>query len=246
MPYDTGPTRERYPFVFAAPDDPELRELRERYGLEPLIEGSDSDLEKVRRLCAWVHARWDHDGWNEPSAPDPLTILEEAAQDKSFRCVEYGIVIAACASALGLPSRVLELKTEDAQTREFGAGHVVSEVFLPDLKRWAFVDGQWNVIPMHSTLPLSGAEFRSALNAGDSIASFSTVPEATVCEYLEWINEYLFYFSAQLDNRSFGVFGGAKLILHPLSTKKLTVFQRRFPVLNATHTHFTQAFYPQP
>ncbi|CAA9580427.1 MAG: hypothetical protein AVDCRST_MAG86-2717 [uncultured Truepera sp.] len=107
MRYDAGPTSERYPFVFAPTDAPELHELRERYGLEALVKDSENDLEKVRRLCAWVHLRWQHDGLNEPSSPDPLTILEEAAQGKSFRCVEYGIVVAACTAGLGLPSRVL-------------------------------------------------------------------------------------------------------------------------------------------
>ncbi len=246
MPYDPGPTQERYPFIFATPDEPELRELRERYGLEPLVEGSDSDLKKVRRICAWVHTLWPHDGWNEPSSPDPLTILAEAAAGASFRCVEYETVIAACVSALGLPGRVLELKTEDAETRESGAGHVVSEVFLPDVKRWVFVDGQWNVIPIHDGQPLSGTELRCALDAGASITSFSTVPEATVREYLGWIDGYLFYFSVQLDTRSFGAFDGPKLILRPLGAKTLTVFQRRFPVLNVIYTRSAQAFYPQP
>lgn len=182
MPYDPSPIQERYPFVFATPDEPELHELRERYGLEPLVAGSDSDLEKVRRICAWGQALWQHDGWNEPSSPDPLTILEEAAAGSSFRCVEYDVVIAAC--ALGLPGRVLEPRTEDVETREFGAGHVVSEVFLPDIQKWVLVDGQWNVIPVYNGKPLNGAEFRCALDAGASITSFSTVPSGTACEYL--------------------------------------------------------------
>lgn len=160
MRYDSGPTPERYPFVFATPDAPKLRKLRERYGLEALVRGSDTDLEKVRRLCAWVHLRWPHDGLNEPSSPDPLTILEEAAQGKSFRCVEYGIVVSACAAALGLPSRVLQVKTEDSETREYGASHVVSEVFLSDMQSWVFVDGQWNVISMQGGQPLNGLELR--------------------------------------------------------------------------------------
>lgn len=67
MPYDSEPTQERYPFIFTTPDEPELHELRERYGLEPLVADSKNDPERVRRICAWVHSRWPHDGWNEPS-----------------------------------------------------------------------------------------------------------------------------------------------------------------------------------
>jgi len=246
VPYDTGPTRERYPFVFATPDEPELCELRERYRLELLVAGSDSDLEKVRCLCTWVHALWQHDGWNRPSAPDALTILAEAAAGASFRCVEYSVVTAASAAALGLPSRVLELKTADAETREHGAGHVAAEVFLPDLGRWVLVDSQWGVIPTHAGTPLSGLELRLALDSGAAVASSCAVSEATVHDYLTWIGDYLFYFSVQLDNRSFGPPGGAKLMLGPTGVEAPTVFQRRFPILDTRYTRSARAFYPQP
>lgn len=245
MRYDFGLTQERYPFIFATPDAPESQELRKRYGLEALVAGSD-DLEKVRRLCAWAHSLWQHDGLNEPSSPDALTILEEAAQGKSFRCVEYGVVMAACASALGLPSRVLALKTQDAATREFGAGHVVSEVFLPDLGRWVFVDGQCNVIPIRDGQPLNGAELRLALDDTARVTSFSEVSRKELDAYLPWIDEYLFYFSTSLDNRTFGEFTGPSLMLVPLGAETLSVFQRRFQVLNTTYTRSVNAFYPSP
>ncbi len=124
MPYDSGSTQESHPFIFATPDALELRELRERYGLEPLAADSKNDLE-IRRICAWVHSRWPHDGWNEPSSPNALTILD-------------------------------------------------------------------------------------------------------------------------LDTRSFGLFSGAKPTLSPVGAGEPTVFQRRFPVVDATYTHSARAFYPKP
>ena len=44
------------------------------------------------RLLHWVHMRWQHDGLNEPTRRDALTILREARDGKNFRCVEYAIV----------------------------------------------------------------------------------------------------------------------------------------------------------
>jgi len=249
--YDDRAPGEAYAFRFSTPDHPTSRELRERYGLKQLVAGCTGDLERLGHLCGWVHGLWQHDGRNEPSSSDPLTILEETAQGKHFRCVEYGVVLSACAGALGLPGRVLSLKTEDAETREFGASHVVSEVFLPDISRWAFVDAQWNVIPMQDGNPLSGVQFRLALNERADLASYSEISEETFREYLTWIDEYLFYFSTQLDNRTLGgfsegTFSGAKLILGPLGAEQPTVFQRRFPIQEAAYTHSVKAFYPRP
>ena len=244
MTYDFGPTDERYSFVFATPDDLELCTLREQYGLESLVAGSSSDLEKLGRICSWAHSRWQHDGLNEPSKPDALTILKEANQGKSFRCVEYGIVISACAAALGLPSRVLWLKTEDSETREFGASHVVSEVFLPDLNHWVLADGQFNVVPLQNGQPLTGLKLRQAIDSGASITSVN-VSEEAVDEYLAWLDEYLFCFVTALDTHSFGLFAGDKLALLPIGAPEPTVFQRRFPVTATAYTHSVRAFYPE-
>jgi hypothetical protein len=53
--YDTGPTEERYTFTFPNPEQSDLLELKTRYGLEARVAGSNSNLERVCRICAWVH-----------------------------------------------------------------------------------------------------------------------------------------------------------------------------------------------
>lgn len=244
--YDTGPTEEHYAFVFASANSPELLELNKRYGLTERIAGSENDLGRVRRLCAWVHGLWNYDGWNEPSAPNALTILEEAATGKSFRCTEYSLVITACANSIGLPSRVVGLLTKDCETREVGASHVVSEVFLPDLRRWVMADGQWNVVPIIGDTPLNALELHDALRTGMVFSNVSGVSDTTLEEYREWIDEYLYQFIIWLDMRQTDLFEGEKLALLPLGAKEPTVFQQRFPVTNTTYTHSARAFYPEP
>ncbi|CAA9580431.1 MAG: hypothetical protein AVDCRST_MAG86-2718 [uncultured Truepera sp.] len=123
---------------------------------------------------------------------------------------------------------------------------MVSEVFLPDLNRWAFVDGQCNFIPIQDGQPLSGLELRLALDKNVGLASFSAVLQKDFDAYLSWIDEYLFYLSTSLDNRAFGEFTGPSLMLVPVGAETLSVFQRRFPVLNTTYTHSARAFYPKP
>src|SRR5690606_22998737 len=92
-----------------------LAELREQYPIEKLVKDAKDDQEKALRILHWVHSQWPHNGDNQPSKSDALTILKEAKSGKNFRCVEYGIVSAACLNAIGLKARVLALKTKDVE-----------------------------------------------------------------------------------------------------------------------------------
>ena len=244
--YDARSSQESYPFFYARPDSAALQELRETYRLEALTAPCDQDLCRLERVCAWVNGLWEHDGDNEPSAPDALTILGEVARGKRFRCVEFGTVVASCAAALGLPSRVVGLKTADCETREYGAGHVVTEVYLRDKRSWVMVDGQWNVIPVADGRPLSALGLRDALNDGERVTSLTAVSGEQVSEFLAWIDKYLFYFETQFDNRELGVEGKARLLLVPFGAPEPTVFQRKWPMKDVTYTHSAKAFYSVP
>jgi len=106
-----------------------------------------------------LHNQWQHNGNNEPHKNDVTSILEEVKEGKNFRCVEYGIVVAACLNSIGLKARQLNLKTKDVETTEYGAGHVVTEVFLNDLKKWMFIDGQFDAMPLLDGIPLFKSGF---------------------------------------------------------------------------------------
>ncbi len=116
-------------YGFRYEDQPEnnafLKRLRSEYNLDEEIKGAKNDTEKALKVMNWVHNQWKHNGNNQPTKGDALTILQEAKEGKMFRCVEYGIVTASALNAIGLKSRVLALKTKDVETTQSGAGHVV-------------------------------------------------------------------------------------------------------------------------
>lgn len=244
---DHGPTSESYEFQWSHPDEPYMRALRTVFELDTLIVERKSEYEKVQAICHWVHGLWEHHGDNTPQYDDPISILQEVKQGKRFRCVEYGIVINGCLNALGIPSRVLALKTEDAETRETGAGHVVAEVYLRDLGKWVLVDGQWEVIPVLDGVPLNGVELQEALaqnSSGVNVLSFSGTAADV---YLWWIGPYLFHFDIPLDNRV-GIPGRSqkKVMLVPIGAKNPTVFQRKYSLGDMRYTHSVRAFYAPP
>jgi hypothetical protein len=140
-----------------------LRKLRNNYHLGEITRNATSDIEKIKIILNWVNGQWEHSGMNTPEKSDAISILNEAKQGKKFRCVEYGIVCAAAFNSIGYKSRVIKLKTKDVETVLLGAGHVTTEVFVPQYNKWVFADGQFNAIPFLNNQPLNAVEFQNAI-----------------------------------------------------------------------------------
>jgi hypothetical protein len=248
--------RESYDFKWSCSDEPYLTRLRTNYRLENLVANSSTDFEKLQYVSNWVHNLWKHDGNNEPQRRDPISILEEVEQGKRFRCVEYSIVINGCLNALGIPSRILSLKTADCETRESGAGHVVVESFIAEHNKWIMVDGQWDIIPTVDNVHLNAVEFQKAITENNVDLRLSSL-SGNINGYLDWIFPYLYYFSCPFDNRvavGFDFLGFQdetarslfELMLVPRGASKPKVFQKRFPINNVAHTNSIESFYHSP
>jgi len=228
-----------------------LELLRSKYPIDSLIKDAHTDMDKTLKILNWVHCQWQHNGNNQPRKNDAISILEEAQEGKNFRCVEYGIVVTACLNAVGLKARTLALKTKDVETTSSGAGHVVTEVFLNDLQKWVFIDGQWDVMPVLNGVPLNAVEFQKAIVENFDQLEIRTSLDVSKNSYAKWIYPYLYYFDVPFDNRvgienAQLIDGKRSLMLVPLGAKKPTVFQIRFPIDNVKYTHSLADFYEQP
>lgn len=249
--FDTASTNKQLKFWFEQDND-YLKDLRSKYPLDSLIRQTNTDLEQSVQILHWVHNRWKHDGSNKPQKSDAISILEEAKQGKNFRCVEYGIVAAACLNAVGLKARTLALKTKDVETTQYGAGHVLLEVYLNDLKKWALLDGQWDVMPTLNGVPLNAVEFQKAIvddYKGIQILTSSTVEKR---HYIDWIFPYLYYFDVSFDNASNAnvkrrtVNGKRSLMLVPIGADNPTIFQINDTIDYCIYTHSLNDFYASP
>ncbi|MDR3652670.1 MAG: transglutaminase-like domain-containing protein [Paludibacter sp.] len=229
-----------------------LNLLRSKYPIDSLTKGTKSDTEKALAILHWVHRQWNHDGGNEPKKNDAISILEEAKEGKNFRCVEYGIVTTACLNSIGLKSRTLGLKTKNVETTESGAGHVLSEVYLNDLKKWVLLDGQWDVMPMLNNVPLNAVEFQRAITENYANLEIKTSSNVSKRAYVEWIYPYLYYFSFPFDNREGNKLerktfdGKSGLMLVPQGAKNPTVFQRISKLDYLIYTNSLKDFYASP
>lgn len=222
-----------------------LQELRQKYRLNSLINEQMDELQIVEVVMNWVSGLWEHNGLNEPRHFDPLFILEEVSNGKQYRCVEYAIVLNGCLNVLGLYSRILSLKTQDCETREYGAGHIVVEVFIPKLKKWIMADPQFNVVPYVNNTPINAVEF--ALSKNDTVQINRSF--GNDFSYFDWIMPYLFYFTVNFDNRvndNRSYKEKKQLMLVPINAKKPTVFQRVHPIGDVQYTSSLKGFYIDP
>jgi len=249
LEWDTSESGPGISLLQDSPNDSGMLVLRERYKLDQLVRGANSDLERLRRIVDWVHGQWKHSGSNVPTRRDPLTILGEARAGKQFRCVEYAVVTAACARALGMPARVLALKRKDVETAESGAGHVVAEVWLRDRQKWVFADAQFAVIPALAGLPLNAVEFQEAIARHKKPLSLGPGWSGRKKRfYLRWVAPYLYYFDFALDQRFFldrNQKQPGRIMLVPKGASRPHVFQRRFPIRDCTYVSNPQVFYPK-
>ncbi|WP_242916198.1 transglutaminase-like domain-containing protein [Pontibacter liquoris] len=232
--------------------NPYLNTLREQYQLDALVAGAVNDTEKALRMVHWVHQQWQHNGMNEPSKPDALTILSEVKEGKQFRCVEYGIVTTACLNAIGLPARTMGLKMKEAETIEFGAGHVLLEVYLPDLQKWVLLDGQFDVMPVLNNVPLNAVEFQQAIASNYDQLEIRSLSGASKAQYANWVYPYLYYFDVKFDNREGADFtrekvdGKQSLMLVPTGARQPKVFQRIKPIDYCKYTNSVADLYAPP
>ena len=232
-------------FQWSNPDNSYLQELRINYELDQLLLDAADDYRKVGILSQWTQARWDHDGWNTPAKWDPISILEEAAAGKNFRCVEYAIVLAGVLNAVDIPARILGLKRSDVETRRSGAGHVVVEAYLRDQTKWIMIDPQWDTIPVLDGVPLNAVELEEALARKEPELSLNSLSGTEPDRYFRWITPYLYYFDVRLDNRYGQEKSKQQLMLVPLGALKPSVSQRKYPMKNMIYTHSTKVFYPK-
>ncbi|WP_316801429.1 transglutaminase domain-containing protein [Pedobacter frigidisoli] len=187
--------------LFENKDHSYFDSLRSSYPIASLIDEKQSDTENVISILNWTHHQWKHDGGNTPKGGDGISILNEAKAGGRFPCFAYAIVLRDQLTAYGFPSRVLYLKTKDAEHRKSSPGHVATEVYLKDLKKWVFIDGQFNVMPMLNGKPLNAVEFQQALSQHYDQVEISSRDQVSKRGYTEFVYDYLYYLDTALDNR---------------------------------------------
>lgn len=195
--------------------------LRSKYPIVKVFAKERGDMQKVLSILNWTHHQWKHDGNNSPKINTAVGILDEVKTGARFPCFAYAIVLRDQLTAHGFKARTIYLKTKDAETRKGSPGHVATEVFLNDQKKWVFIDGQFNIMPTLKGKPLNAVEFQQALSTQYDQVVMTSRDQVDKRGYVDFVYDYLYYFDTALDNRilpadkSYKVDGKRSLMLVP-------------------------------
>lgn len=191
-------------------DNPKLKTIRAEFDIDAVLAGARDDYEKLQRLAAWTSTRWEHSSTQNASNNDPLTILREAKAGGRFICMNYAVVLGGTASAYGLPARLLGLLPKDTETRT--DAHSVAEVWIPSRRKWVLADGQYGQTAELDGVPLNAVELQDAI-AHDRPVQCSQ--PKTCAQWLGFIEQYLYFFKIDREERWFEPFKPDQLVLIP-------------------------------
>ena len=196
-----------------------------------------AEIEKVKRISGYAHSLFFHSRSNKASLLNPITIIKEAREGKSFRCVEHSFLTVSLLWAYGIPSRMVGLKTKDMETKESDAGHVVVEFWSFKFQKWIMIDVQFGIIPKYERDFLAAIELGEKLDQGLAVEYILVLqsrfsPETDIKKYTKWIHPYLYFFDTVLDLRSLintteqKRLSDKRLMLIPLRVVPPKVFQK--------------------
>ena len=241
LTYDAGRPKSPPAYAWSSVNDPYLMQMYSRYALDRVMEGTSSDLDRVKRASRWAHTQFPHDADNASKYADPMGILAEAATGKRFRSLEYATVTAGVLTAVGIPSRIVWLLTSTEATRTDGVAHVITEAYLRDLRKWVVVDAQWDAVPLVDSVPVSALELQKAIASKNGVITISSMSGTTAGSYTRWSAPYLYYFFSRIDNRIGVVRQAYVLLLTPIGDTSLA---QKYPGPVHRLTHSVAEFYP--
>ena len=233
LAFDAAPATDPVRMKRPATNSETLRTLRETYKLDAIVAGAADDLDRIRRMCRWVHGRTSHQGWDGDLPSDALGLLQVAEKGGQWRCVEYGTVLAGCLNAVGIPARQVGGQARDVETIAVGAGHVFAEAWIVDRQRWMFVDAQMDIVGLDSDgTPMNSVEFRNSL-------SRPTPPIPYPLGLAFCMNYFVTGFEADDGTRT-------SIMLGPIGSKMPTKFQRVLSRAPDRFTHRLADMYAPP
>jgi hypothetical protein len=151
--------RTSFDFKHEDPSFVKLQEFRKQYQLDKIVEGSKTELEKIRRLRGWVAGSWE---WYLPKrelddmvAWDATEILNAESPNKiGGNCLFYAIVFAQACQSFGIPARIVNINYG------VGGGHEITEVWSRELEKWIMVDPNFDTTYYYreNGIPLSVLE----------------------------------------------------------------------------------------
>jgi hypothetical protein len=179
--------RTSIPFEFESLDHLHLKQLRQEYKLDEVVQGARTELELMLRLAQWACNYWDWPNHITEQYPpwDALEILKPHKDGTPVGgfCQQFNLVFLQACESFGFNGRAISISQGCLQEKCPGGGHEIVELWSNEWQKWVYVDGAlaWYIVDQQSGTPLSMLELRErqlALMQGESAPAVRPVAAA--------------------------------------------------------------------
>ncbi len=161
-------------------DSARAQEIRDYFKLDSLYRPNASTWEKALAISRFVATSVPHvDSRNLPEHRNAIDLWKfTKEEDSGFNCRMHAILNYELMQAAGLTARFVTCMPQD---KNDGDCHVVNEVWLPELGKWAFIDSDMDghFCTDQNGTPLNLLEMRDKYAAGEQMLMYPGFKDAT-------------------------------------------------------------------
>ncbi|HEX2749309.1 MAG TPA: hypothetical protein VHM91_14975, partial [Verrucomicrobiales bacterium] len=159
LPFVESEYTKRFNFDSAA--NPKLKELRERYHLNEVVQPGKDEFDRQLLLLHWTHAQFKKFGRPSTNAKGALEILDAIDKGHTFFCAQYAEVLVSAAASLGWIDRPLALRRHQGGNKNGGSTeHSVTEIWSNQHRKWIVLDPTSDLYVEKNGIPLNAYEIR--------------------------------------------------------------------------------------
>jgi hypothetical protein len=148
-------------FKFDSSENPKLKELRTRYGLDAVVAPGKDEFERQVLLLDWSHRQFRKFGHPSKDVRGALEILQAIEEGHTFFCSQYAQLMVSAAASLGWVDRPLALRRHQGVNKVGGSNeHSVTEIWSNQHRKWVMFDPTSNLHLETNGVPLNAVEIR--------------------------------------------------------------------------------------
>ncbi len=148
-------------FRFDSFENPKLKELRTRRGLDAVVAPGKDEFERQILLLDWTHRQFKKFGHPSKDARGALEILRAVDEGHTFFCSQFAQVLVSAAASLGWVDRPLALRRHQGVNRVGGSTeHSVTEIWSNQHRKWVMLDPTSDLYIEKDGVPLDAIEIR--------------------------------------------------------------------------------------
>jgi Transglutaminase-like superfamily len=143
-------------FSYQEQSNPNLIALRKGFNLDS-IAGFGNDVSKILNLLHWIHNLIPHDGNHEnPTVKNAMSMIAQCKkEERGLNCRGLATVLNECYLSMGYKSRFITCMPKDSL---FDDCHVINAVYLPNNRKWIWIDPTNNAYVMNENGALLSIE----------------------------------------------------------------------------------------